>query len=337
MAYKMILKDDIDTKLNELEFEITGEMTLKELYAALVARYCHPIRRFDQFNNLLGAGYYERYWKVKGIERAERKRNGESSTLIPTKKKYVEDGLEGKIFIDQVDDYVIRNSKDCNTPCENIMRESILSRIKNFYMDILTGLYCSIKKEDVDLHVAYKSDLIDFMEDIFDPEEIKGLEITDEIKELLNKVINVFEDGKSEFMKNFLLEEASFLLYDRHSLGMEERAVDVITGEPIEGTSNVNVIVEKLRQAYVVLSDLIYVSDMTYTAFVELVYAGLYKIAEGDKEKMITMVESELADNKKEMNLKEEDGTLILEERVFKNVNEIANTKLNALVKEVLA
>lgn len=337
MAYKMILKDDIDTKLNELEYEITGEMTLRELYAALIARYCHPIRRFDQLNNLLGTGYYQRYWKVKGIERAARKRAGESATLIPTEDAYVEEGLEGKVFIDLVDDYVIRNSKDCNTPCENILRENILSRIKNFYMDILTGLYSSLKKEDVDLHVAYKSDLKDFMEDIFESEEIKDLEITDEIKELLNKVINVFIGGKSEFVKNFLLEEASFLLFDRHSIGMEEKAVDVITGEPIEGTDEVNVIVERLRQAYVVISDLMYVSDMTYTAFVELVYAGLYKITEGDKEKMLALVEAEIEENKKEMNLREEDGMLILDEKVFKNVNEIADTKLNALVNEVLA
>ena len=325
MAYNMILKNDIDDKLQELEYEITGDMTLKELYAALVVRYCHPIRRFDQFNNLLGAGYYERYWKVKGIERATRKKAGESATLIPTEGVFEEDGLEGKKYIDLVDDYVIRNSKDCNTPCENILRENILSRVKYFYMDILSALYSNLKNENVDLHVAYKKDLADFIEDIFDPEEIKDIEITDEIKELLNKVFDVFKNGKSEFIKNFLLEEASVILYDRHSLNMDE-----------EDDENNNIIVEKLRKAYVVLMDLIYVSDSTYTALTELVYAGLYKITEGNKVKMTEMVESEIEKVKEAINLKEEDNNILLEEKVFKNVNKIADTALNELVKNIL-
>lgn len=324
MAYTNILKDDIDNNLKELEYEITGEMTLKELYAALVIRYCHPIRRFDQFNNLLGAGYYERYWKVKGIERAARKKAGDDATLIPSNSKYKEEGLEGKVFIDQVDDYVIRNSKDCNTPCENILRENILSRVKYFYIDILTGIYSFLKNENKDLHVAYKKDLSDFIEDIFDPEEIKDIEITEKIKNHVNDIIDVFKNGRSEFIKNFLLEEASVILYDRHSLDMDE-------GDEVK-----NIAEEKLRKAYVILSDLIYVSDMTYTAFVELVYAGLYKLADGNKEKMADMVESEINIVKEAINIKEENNEIILEEKVFKNVNELADTKLNKLVSEIL-
>ena len=325
MAYKNILKDDIDNMLGELEYEITGEMTLRELYAALVIRYCHPIRRFDQFNNLLGAGYYERYWKVKGIERAQSKRDGGSSLLMPTEDTYVEEGLEGKNFIDLVDDYVIRNSKDCNTPVENILRENILSRVNNFYMDILSGIYCGLKNENMDLHVAYKADLADFMEDIFDPEEIKDIEITEEIKGLVNKVFEVFVNGKSDFVKNFLLEEASVILYDRHGLYMET-----------EEKAEENIIIEKLRKAYVVLSDLIYTSDMTYTAFVELVYAGLFKLAEGNKEKMSEMVESEMKGVRDSLKLTEEGNEIFLSEKVFKNVREIADTELNKLVKEIL-
>ena len=325
MAYNMILKNDIDDKLKELEYEIKGEMTLKELYAALVVRYCHPIRRFDQFNNLLGAGYYERYWKVKGIERATRKKAGESSTLIPTDGVFEEEELEGKKYIDLVDDYVIRNSKDCNTPCENIIRENILSRVKYFYMDILSALYCSLKNENIDLHVAYENDLADFIEDIFDPEEIKDIELTEEIKDLLNKVLDVFKNGRSEFIKNFLLEEASVILYDRHNLNMDEKDEE-----------HNNIIIEKLRKAYVVLSDLMYVLDSTYTALTELVYAGLYKITEGDKEKMTEMVESEIEKVKEAINLKEEDNTIFLEEKVFKNVNERADTELNKLVQNIL-
>ena len=325
MAYRNTMKNDIDNNLDKLEYEITGDMTLRELYAALVIRYCHPIRRFDQFNNLLGAGYYERYWKVKGIERATSKREGGLYTLAPTSEPYKEDELEGKKFIDLVDDFAIRNSKDCNTPCENIIRENILSRVNYFYMDILSGILCGIKNKDIDIKVAYKSDLIDFIEDIFDSEEIKEIEITDEIKGLIRQFIEVFDNGKSDFIKNFLLEETSVLLYDRHSLCMDDE-------EKAEG----NIIIEKLRKSIVVLSDLIYVSDKTYTAFMELVYAGLYKLAEGDKTKMTDIVECEMDSVKELINVKENGKTIILGEKVFKNVSEISDTDINNYVKTIL-
>ena len=330
MAYKSTLCKDIDEKLNELEYEITGEMTLKELYAALIVRYCHPIRRFDQFNNLLGAGYYERYWKVKGIERAKSKQEGGSPLLAPTCASYVEEGLEGKNFIDLVDDFAIRNSKDCNTPCENILREVILSRVTLFYMDILTGLYASLKEEK-DVSVDFKNNMADFVEDIFDPALMGSVNVTDEIKDEVKEVISVFTNGRSEFINNFLLEEASVLLYDRHALFMDQG----VAAEELEENPEL-LVSEKLKRAKVVLSDLVYTSDMTYQAFVELVYAGLFKIAEGNKDTMISLVENEIEAVKESSKIKEENGRFVLDERVFKNVNEIADTTLNAYVKTVL-
>ena len=323
MAYINILKDDIDENLKELEYIIDDNITIKELFAALIARYCHPIRRFDQFNNLLGASYDERYWKVKGIERAARKRDGGSSTLIPTEGKFKEEGLEGKKYIDLVDDYVIRNSKDCNTPCENKIREIIMSKVMYFYMDLLTGIYASIKDNCPKLNVDYKKDTLDFMAYVFDEETCKGIEITKDIKEEAIKFINIIKNGRAQFINNFLLEEVAMLVFDRHALPMDEHCND-------------NEVIELLRKSQVVLSDLIHASDSTYTAFVELLYSGIYKITEGNKDEMTKLLEENIKFLSEEIKLKEKDNILYIEEKAFKGVKEIKETQFIKCICELL-
>ena len=323
MAYKNILKDDINENLKELEYVIDEGITVKGLFSALVARYCHPIRRFDQFNNLLGAGYDERYWKVKGLERAARKKAGESLTLIPTDKPFEEDTLEGKKYIDLVDDYVIRNSKDCNTPCENKIRDIIMSHAMYFYMDVITGVYASIKEECEEKNVDFKRDALDFTAYIFDEELCKDVEITDEIKEDIVNLINVLKNGRSQFINNYILEDAAMLVFDRHALDVDE-------------CKNDNEVIELLKKSYVVLSDLIHASDSTYTAMVELLYFGLHKITDGNKDEMLKLLEEDIQSVSNEINMTEKDGILYLEEKAFKGVNEIKETPFICCVKEVL-
>ena len=368
MAYKNILKDDINEKINELEYVFDDGMSIKEIFAALIARYCHPVRRFDQFNKLLGAGYEERYWITKGIEREARKRACEEAILAPTEEKFTEEGLEGKKFIDLVDDYVIRNSKDCNTPCENIVREIILSKVIYFYMDVITGLYSSLSDEIKNAKVDFKREVKDFMAYVFDEDEFCDMEMTDDVKAEIIKFAEVLKDGRSEFINNYLLEETSSLLYDRHCLYMEEKAmntnINVVTGERFidteyddeaageseenkdlsaenEGNADAEKdpkaeAMELLERSRIILSDLLYVTDSTYTAFVELTYFGLYKLTDGNKEEMLKILEKDIEKTKKDLALEEKDGVIYLKEKAFKCVSEIKDTAFNKCVNEVL-
>ena len=292
-----VLEDNIDEKVKDVNLVYDENKDIREVFEELVTRYCFPPKGVEEFNKILGTTHEECFWKMKLIEVTNLKKG-----IKPAEK--VRHTMEE--LINDVDDP--QANKLFNTSSENLMRDETESHFRYMYLDILQGLYYTLKcKEEKDAFAEHfekeqmfslvMTEIIyDYIDDILYADRLTQDNINVDLKESISTVVETVRNCGSLYERLFLLYEAGILMWHRRAIKIEEREAYIEEA------------LERMEQGADVVSDLLYTLQETYEIFSEMLYAVLYKKNEGDHSKITAILKEEIEKLKEELQITEEDG-----------------------------
>ncbi len=307
-----ILGKEVLDGAKNIEFNYNKEGSLFDIYDQLLKTYCYPIRGLDQYNQILGSGYEERYWRWKRIQEAKKNRGEETKQKKKETQDYI--GVARKL-VELVDDPDIASTKNINQPSENLVRELIIRRPYHFYLDLCQLLYdvCleSTPKEEKDSGQESSKDQ-DFIETLYDftqyvlymerltEEEIKG-ELFEVLKELAEQVKNSFP----KYLRLLVLDEISILLFNEHAVKVEEQ-------EEYKQEAK-----EQIRKATDMVADFTDTVNEVYVAFAQLMYHVIFDRTNGNEQEIRALLKEEIEQTKKILKIENKENEEQLGCRIF--------------------
>lgn len=307
-----ILGKEVLDGAKNIEFNYNKEGSLFDIYDQLLKTYCYPIRGLDQYNQILGSGYEERYWRWKRIQEAKKNRGEETKQAT---KETMDYKCVARKLVELVDDPDIASTKNINQPSENLVRELILRRPYHFYLDLCQLLYdvCleSTKKEKKDSGQESSKDQ-DFIETLYDftqyvlymerltEEEIRG-ELFEALKELAEQVKNSFP----KYLRLLVLDEISILLFNEHAVKVEEQ-------EEYKQEAQ-----DQIRKAADMVADFTDTVNEVYVAFAQLMYRVISDRANGNEQEISSILKEEIEQTKKILKIENKANNEQLGSRIF--------------------